>query len=249
MEAALRAQSLGHRVSLFETGESLGGQLAPASVPGSKAEIRRLLDYYRSAVNGSGISVRLQKKVDLETIKAFAPDQVILAIGAAPVELGFNVEGPAKILQAVDVLREEQKLSGNIVIIGGGPVGLDAAEYLVDQGATVTVLEMQKRVGGKYEWNVRKMKISHLQKKGISPRVSAKVVRVGPDGVVYADSKGIENTIKADFVVLATGMKPRNRLEGQLQNQGLKVIVIGDGKEPRGIAEAIAEGFEAALEL
>jgi len=249
MEAAIRAKGLGHRVELFEASESLGGQLAPAGVPGSKAEIQRLLDYYRTAVRDSGIPVRLHKKVDPETIKEFAPDHVILAIGAEPAQLAFGAEGPAKTLQAVDVLREGQKLSGNIVIIGGGPIGLDAAEYLADLGAKVTVLEMQKRVGGNYEWNVRKMKISHLREKGIAMLVSAKVVRVQKDGVVYTDSKGIENTFKADFVVLATGMKPRNGLEAKLRNQGLAVTVIGDGKEPRGFAEAIAEGFEAVLKL
>jgi len=249
MEAAIRAQALGHRVRLLEAGEALGGQLSAAGVPASKAEIRRLLDYYRAAILQAGITVSLSKRVDPDTIKEFAPDYVILALGAVPADLGFGIEDSTKVLQAIVVLKEERKLSGNIVIIGGGPVGLDTAEYLADQGATITVLEMQKRVGGTLEWNVRKMKIKSLQEKGISLRVSAKVVRVGLDRVVYTDSKGMENTIKADFVVLATGLKPANQLEGQLKNQRFKVIVIGDGKEPRGFAEAIAEGFEAAVQL
>ena len=92
MEAAIRAKALGHRVWLAEAGDALGGQMTPAGVPGSKAEIRRLLDYYRSAVLQSGISVRLQKRVDPETIKEFAPDHIILAVGADPADLAFGVE-------------------------------------------------------------------------------------------------------------------------------------------------------------
>jgi hypothetical protein len=67
--------------------------------------------------------------------------------------------------------------------------------------------------------------------------------------VVYLDAEGIERAIPADHVVLAIGSKPMNRLAGPLQSLGIEVAVIGDAREPRGFAEAIAEGFEAALKL
>ncbi len=245
MEAALSAHVCGHQVWLAEAGEALGGQLVPAGVPGSKAEIRRLLEYYRSAVAQSGLLVHLGKRVEPETIREFKPDRVILAAGAMPVARVSGAEASGTILPAVEVLREERKLAGNIVVIGGGPVGLDVAEYLAGLGAAVTVLEMKKRAGGALEWNVGKMKLKALKAKGVALRVNSKVVCAQPDQVVYADAEGIEHALQADFVVWAMGMEPDRRLEGPLQNLGIEVMVIGDGKEPRGLAEAIAEGFEA----
>ena len=247
MEAALSAHGRGHRVWLAEADEALGGQMALAGVPDSKTEVRRLLDYYRSAIEESGVAVQLKKRLDPETIREFEPDQVILATGSAPVPPAFEVEPPAKALQAVDVLREQRRLPGQVVVVGGGPVGLDLAEYLAEAGAAVTVLEMNKRAGLGLEWNLGKMKLKALKDRGIKVLVNAKVVRVQAGRVVYLDGEAKEQTIAADYVVLAIGSKPRDQLEGALRSQGRQVTVIGDGKEPRGFAEAIAEGFEAAM--
>jgi 2,4-dienoyl-CoA reductase-like NADH-dependent reductase (Old Yellow Enzyme family)/thioredoxin reductase len=249
MEAALTARGLGHEVELFEAGEVLGGQLIPAGVPGSKTEIRRLLDYYRSAVEQSVVSVRLNKRVDNRAIREFEPDSVILATGAEPCAPVTGVDDSETSIQAVQVLREGRELPGDVAVIGGGPVGLDVADYLVSKGSKVTVIEMKKRVGGALEWNVGKMRISALKEKGVKLLVKCKVDRIGSDGVVYIDSERVEHTVKVDFVVLATGSKPYNPLEGPVRDLGIEVTVVGDGKEVRGLAEAIAEGFEAAIRL
>ncbi len=246
MEAAIIAHGLGHQVLLAEAGATLGGQLALAGVPGSKMELRRLLDYYRSAVAQSGTEVRLNQPVDLETVRELGPDRVILATGSVPVPPAFPVEPSARIMQAVEVLGEEAKPAGRVVVVGGGPVGLDVAEYLAAAGASVEILEMGKRAGRSLEWNVGKMKLQALQAKGIVLRVNARVVRVPADGVVYVDAEGKEHTVPADHVVLAMGSKPLDQLEGPLRDRGYQVTVTGDGKGPRGFADAIAEGFDAA---
>lgn len=254
MDAALTAKALGHIVWLAEAGEALGGQLALAGVPGSKAEIRKLLDYYRLAIEQSGVSVLLNRRVDTDTIMELKPDHVIIATGAVPMRFpsAENTPQKAKIIQAVDVLREKRELPGNVAVIGGGPVGLDVAEYLADMGSKVTAIEMKKRAGGNLEWNTSKMKIAALQEKGVTLLVKSKVVRVQPQSsMVYINSEGIEYTIGADFIVLALGSEPDNNLKSKIENlkPEIKVTVIGDCKEPRGLADAISEGSEAALRL
>lgn len=249
MEAALSARAAGHEVMLMEAGDKLGGQLTAAGAPASKAEIRRLVDYFRSEVRASGVELSLGERADMETIKQWKPDRVILATGARPAAAGIDAGDDKKVIQAIDVLDRGLELRGEVVVVGGGPVGLDAAGYLADRGSKVTVLEMQKRAGGGLEWNVGKMTINALKGKGVKLLLRSKVVGLRPGAVVHTDSEGMEHTIEADFVVLATGSAPYNPLEGMVRDLGIEVFVIGDGRECRGLGEAIAEGFEAGSRL
>ena len=250
MEAAIRANSIGHRVRLIEAGEILGGQLGQAGVPDSKTEIRRLLDYQRYEIERSDIELELGKQFNIEEVKEIQPDHVILATGALPRELDPGEGGVAgRVIQAVDVLRERMSLKGDVVIIGGGLVGLDLAEFLARPGTKVTVMEMMKHVGHELEWNVKKMKLKALREKGITILTKSTVIRIEEGSVVFRDSQGTECSIQADAVVSAVGSNPYNPFEGELRDMGFRVTCIGDCKEPRGIAEAISDGFEAVLNL
>lgn len=250
MEAAVRAQKVGHRVRLVEASEMLGGQLELAGVPDSKAEIRRLLDYKKYEVERANIELELGKRFNIDDVKDFQPDHVILATGALPRELSPG-EGDmaAGVIQAVDVLRKRMSFKGDVVIIGGGLVGLDLAEFLARPGTKVTVMEMMKQVGRELEWNVKKMKLKALREKGITILTESKVIRIEEGSVVFRDSKDTERSIRADVVVSAVGSNPNNPFEEELRDMGLKVTCIGDCKEPRGIAEAISDGFEAVINL
>ncbi len=107
MEAAIRANSIGHSVRLMEANDQLGGQLGPAGVPDSKTEIRRLLDYQRYEVERSDIELELGKPFNIEEVKEIQPDHVILATGALPREVDPGEGGVAeRVTEAVDVLRD-----------------------------------------------------------------------------------------------------------------------------------------------
>ena len=246
MEAAISAHALGHKVKLIEAREELGGQLWPAAVPDSKTEIRKLLEYYLHQIENLDIELEIGKQMDLDDAKAFKPHHIFLATGAMPIEISFSADNTSeKIVPAVKVLREKMTFEGNVLIIGGGLVGLDTAEFLASKGAKVTVLEMKKNVGAGIEWNLKKMKLRHLKEKGIDIITRARVKKVEKDSVIFKDHDGKECRHKADLVVTALGSEPYNPLEQELRNIGLDVIRIGDCKAPRGIAEAISEGFNA----
>jgi len=250
MVAALKGDSLGHRVKLTEASQTLGGQLNLARIPDSKSDIRKLLDYYWYHVKQSGIEVELGIPFRAEEVKAFQPDHIILATGAGPLAL-HHVEGggEGRVIQAFQVLREGVVLKGAVVIVGGGPVGLDVAEFLARPETNVTVLEMTKHIGEGLEWNVRKMKLKTLKKKGVTILAKSRVTRVEEGSLTFVDNEGIERSIQADAVVAAVGSEPYNPLEGAARDMGFKVTCIGDCKEPRGLAEAAAEGFQAAMNI
>jgi len=228
----------------------LGGQLDPAGVPESKIEIRRLLDYQRYKVEQSDIELELGKPFQVEDVKEFQPDHVILATGALPRNLATEGVGEAPgVIHAVDALREKKSFKGDVVIIGGGLVGLDLAEFLAGPETQVTVMEMMKHVGQELEWNVKKMKLKALKEKGITILTESKVIRIEEGSVLFRDSQGTERSIKADTVVSAVGSNPYNPFEGELRDMGFRVTCVGDCKEPRGIAEAVSDAFEAVLKL
>lgn len=250
MAAALKGDALGHRVKLTEAGETLGGQLILARVPDSKKDIRKLLDYYHYQVEQSGIEVELGVAFRSESAKAFQPDHIILATGASPFALdAIKGGGKVRVIQAFEVLREGMVFKGDVVIVGGGPVGLDVAEFLVRPGTNVTILEMTKHIGQGLEWNVRKMKLKTLKKKGVTIQANSRVNRVEEGSLTYVDSEGIERSIQADTVVAAVGSGPYNPLERAVRDMGVKVTCIGDCKKPRGLAEAAAEGFQAVINI
>jgi NADPH-dependent 2,4-dienoyl-CoA reductase/sulfur reductase-like enzyme len=250
MEVALRANALGHQVKLVEASQSLGGQLRLAGIPASKASMRHLLAHFRHAIARSGIELSLDRAFDIEMLQAFRPDHVILATGAIPKALPGVSEGrQTRVIQAVTVLDEAISLQGHVVIVGGGLVGLDVAEFLACRGADVTVMEMQKQVGSALEWNVRKMKLKDLAAKGVTIRTRSRVLEVADGHVRFAGPEGKARDLSTDTAVIAVGSSSYNPCEQAVRDMGVRVTRIGDCREPGDLADAIAEGFETAVSL
>jgi 2,4-dienoyl-CoA reductase-like NADH-dependent reductase (Old Yellow Enzyme family)/thioredoxin reductase len=247
MEAALQADSAGHEVTLVEAGETLGGQLVSAGVPDSKIEMRRLLEHFRCVVERSGVELMLGKRFDAKAAAELRPDLVVLATGAVARELQSGLAG--RVLRGVDVLDRGLAREGDVVVVGGGLVGLDVAEFLASRGAKVTVLELQRHVGQGLEWNLRKMKVRSLKEKGVTLRTESRVVRIEKESVAFVDAEGNDCSVRADAVVAAVGSSAYNPLDGPIRGLGFEVTTAGDCRESRGLAEAISEGFEAALGL
>lgn len=250
IEAATRAASLGHTVKLVEAENEIGGQLIPAGVPGSKGEIRKFLDYQRYMLRQSKVQVELGRPFDTTMAYEFHPDYILLATGAIPKELQVTKPETSKAtLKAIEVLKKRLILHGDVVVVGGGPVGLDVAEFLSSNGARIHVLEMKRRAGDGLEWNTRKMKLKALEEMGVQIFVNATVIRIEDSFVAFKDSDGKEKSIHADFVIEATGSDPFNPFEGKLNEMGFHVRSIGDCKESRGLAEAISDAFKTVMDL
>ena len=127
--AALTATEAGHKVTLFDRAERIGGQLhMAAEVPG-KDEFKGLIAYFETAVAASGIEVRLGADVAADDLAGF--DEVIVATGVMPRDPGIpGQEGP-NVLSYIDVLRHKAPVGPRVAIIGAGGIGFDVAEYLV----------------------------------------------------------------------------------------------------------------------
>jgi 2,4-dienoyl-CoA reductase-like NADH-dependent reductase (Old Yellow Enzyme family)/thioredoxin reductase len=248
IETALRAHALGHRVKLVEASKTLGGQLRLAAVPESKTTMRNLLDHFRYMVEQSGLELELGRPFDVHVAQEFQPDHVILATGAVPRPLPPDAgDREAGVMQAVTVLCKAIVVKGNVVVVGGGLVGLDVAEFLACQGAHVTIMEMTKQAGRELQWHVRKMKLDLLTAKGVTVRTGSRVTRIAEGAIVFVDPEGVERSLPTDAVVVALGSSPHNPCEEAVRNMDFRVTRIGDCRESRDLADAIAEGFQIAM--
>jgi pyruvate/2-oxoglutarate dehydrogenase complex dihydrolipoamide dehydrogenase (E3) component len=180
-------------------------------------------------------------------IAQYKPDAVILAIGSEPIKLRIpNIDLPF-VHNSHDILGGKVKLTGETVIVGGGLVGLETAEFLAERGCPVTVLEMQPQVGAgltaarsvTVEMNLRRMKINIV--------TEAKCLEIG-DGYVLAEKDGQIQKFLCKNVVNAVGVRPRSteQYENICGKLGIQCHRIGDCIRARRALEAIAEAAEIA---
>ncbi|NVO26377.1 NADPH-dependent 2,4-dienoyl-CoA reductase [Donghicola sp. C2-DW-16] len=129
LAAALTADQRGHRVTLFDAADRVGGQLNMArQIPG-KEEFHGLVDWFEASVAKSGIALRLGHRVGPDDLKGF--DEVIIATGVTPRDPQIPGQDGPNVLSYIDVLAGKAPVGGRVAVIGAGGIGFDVAEYLV----------------------------------------------------------------------------------------------------------------------
>ena len=176
------------------------------------------------------------------------PDAVIVATGASPFIPDIpGVDGP-NVATALDVLKGEKEVGENVIIIGGGTVGCETAEFLAAKGKKITILEMLERIGIDIGPSDRFVIMMRLRKANIRMETKAKAVGITSKGVKVSRD-GVEEFFAGDNVVLAVGMKSDKELALELEGKVPALYSIGDCVEPRQIGEAIKAGYRVARDL
>lgn len=246
MEAAKVLKELGHEPEIFEASDHLGGQFIIAGkAPGKKEMEDATIEMAKQTERIC--KIHLNTKVTPEMIEEKKPDHVIIATGALPIALRLDGEDQIHHVQANDVLMGKEKLSGYIAIIGGGLVGLEAADYLATQGCKVTVLEMKDKIGadlGSLRQIAVMMKMNQLK---VELKPSSKVNSLSKEGVVLESGQ----TIPCEHVVYAVGSKSVDNSElcSIIDKLSIPYQIIGDAKAARRALNAIEEGYYAAMEV
>lgn len=250
MEAARVAALRGHDVVLFEREAETGGQLGIASAPPRKDELGRAADWLRCAIADAQVDVRCGVNATVETVLAEKPHAVIIATGAQNVHPVIPGADGSHVLDAWKVLADDEEAHGAVVIIGGGLVGAETAEFLAQQGHAVTIVEMLDKIASEESSTVLPAMMADFEEHGVQQLTNTKVVRITDTAVEAEDADGQPVTLPCDYAVLALGSRPVTFDAAPLETAGITVAFAGDctGGECS-INNAIEAGYLAAYAL
>ncbi len=247
LEAARVAAVRGYEVDLYEKEDKIGGQLHLAATPPRKDEILRATAYYDCILPALGVNIHLNTTATLEEMNA--ADAVIVAVGAHNWALPVPGVDGANVISSWDILAGKAVARGHCAVIGGGLVGTETAEYLLEQGCTVSIVEMMDKVAAGESSTILPTIMADFAKHGVKQYVNTKVTTIteaGVEAVNTADGSAV--SIPCDTVVMAVGSK-KNCFDAE----GITVPVhyAGDcsGERTAGIMEAIRSGYKAANEI
>lgn len=252
LEAARICAERGHSVTLFEKQGQTGGNQYIGSLPVAKGDLMNFIHWAEGQCKKLGVDIRLNTEATAEQLGALAPDTVFLATGSTPVRPPIPGIDGKNVVLAEQVLLGSARVGENVVVLGGGEVGLETADLLLekDMAKHVSVVEMLPDVG---------IDMSLMDKGalfgGIFPAfmgqgrfaiyTNTRAIGISDEGVQVMTTAG-EKKLAADTVVLALGYRANNALYEQMAEGEAEVYVIGDAAAPRRIIDAIQQANEIA---
>ena len=247
MQAALTAAERGHEVILCEMTGALGGLLKFADTDSLKHDLRRYKEFLVRRVTEANVKVLLNTEVTDELVERLNPDSIIVATGSCPIVP--CIKGIEKAFHATDIYFKPETVKGeNIVMIGGGLVGVEAGLHLTTLGKKVTVLEMLPDYAVDAKFCYRAGLVRTVEELGLTVITSATVKEVTDGGVKY-EKDGKEYTAAGDTIFFAVGMRANDRPYFDLYDKAPFVYEAGDCKKVGKVDGAIHSGFFAALDI
>ena len=249
LTAAYEAARLGHTVTLFEKEQETGGQLRFASKSPFKDHYGAWASWLTSQAKRMGAVVRTNTKVTEGMISEGNPEVVILAIGGEPIKPDIPGIDLPFVCNAWQVLSGEVRPGKHAIVIGGGLIGMETADYLCKKGTQVTLVEVLKRSPVLKITSHGYMLHTRLKDAGCRLLFNTTLTKI-EESSVTALIDGREQILSpVDQVVIAVGLKPYDGLKEFLQARRIRHFIIGDALEPRRILEANEEGARAAWNL
>jgi NADPH-dependent 2,4-dienoyl-CoA reductase/sulfur reductase-like enzyme len=236
-------------VSLFEKEERPGGNLFYASQAPFKQVYGEWISWLISQVEKTGVRIQTGTCVTEKMIDDGSPDVVVLAAGGEKATPDIPGVGLPLVCDAWQILGRTVPGKEDVVVVGGGMVGMEAADFLRDAGSKVTLVEMLERsrvnrMTAHGYWLHKRLRDGECRFLFGTRMVSIQ------EHSVTIEREGKEETISpVDQVVMAVGMKTRDDLKEYLRDKGVRHFVVGDALEVRSIIEATDEGARAAWEI
>lgn len=245
MKAAMELSDRGHKVTLYEADDHLGGAIYHADFVEFKWTLRDFKNYLIHQVEKRPIEVKLNTRATPEMIQAEGYDMIISALGASPAKPPIPGLDKPHVMVATDSMIHPEKVGHNVVVIGGGEVGVEAGMNLAAKGHEVTVLEMTHMLAPESTAiHYYSMFQDAWQKlPGFHSVVKATVTGVEDDKVTYKDADGVEHAIPCDNVVISLGM--RAKMDEALAFSGIadRFAIIGDCKKPATVQQAMRQAY------
>ena len=248
--AAFTAAQRGHAVTLYEKGDILGGNMRLAAYPPGKGDITNMVRSYIAKCEEYGVKMVMNTEVTPAMVAEAKPDAVIVATGSNPLVLPIPGINDTGVIHAGDLLDGKASVGKKVLVVGGGMVGCEVADFLGELGHEVTVIELRDQLGPDVIPEHRKFLMKDFETYKVQGVTGAKVAQFFTDGVSYTLADGTEGRLEGfDNVVLAMGYRNNDTISEEIKKIVAETYVIGDAVKARKALDATAEGLNAALEI
>ena len=248
MKTAMDLCDRGHKVTLYEAEDHLGGAIYHADFVPFKWTLRDFKQYLIHQVEKRPIDVKLNTRATPEMVHAEGFDMVISALGASPAKPPIPGLDKPHVMVATESMIHPETVGHNVVVIGGGEVGVEAGMNLAQKGHEVTVLEMTHMLAPEstaiHYYSMFKDAWEKLP--GFHSVVKATVTAVEDDRVTYLDAEGVEHAIPCDSVVISLGMRAKTDEALAFSSTADRFAIIGDCKKPATVQQAMRQAYAVA---
>jgi len=250
LKAAEIAALRGHQVTVFEKDQRLGGRMKLAAIPPKKGILNDFLDYLERRVRRLGVTLELGREFTADELENDKPDVVIVASGALPRFPDWKGVEKSGVLSVDEALSKgRERVGKRVLVIGGGGVGAETADFLSEEGCEVTIVEMLDEIASDLVIHLKHYLSERLTKKGVATLTSTTAKELGKGYAVVEDASGSRKIGGFDTIVLAVGSIPNDRIAKSLKGKVAELYVIGDASQPRETMEAVYEGEEVAMKI
>ncbi len=248
LKAAHTAALRGHQVILMEKESELGGILKSDQALPFKREMYEFSLTFAKQCREAGVEIRLNTEATKELVESESPDAVIIAAGSRPLVLPIPGIDRENVTIVNNYYLEKEKVGDEVVVLGGGLAGCEAAIHLAQEGKKVTIVEMRDELAP--DANVRHRPLLLKQIEGLAEvRAGLKGMEVTAQGVVCEDREGQRHLVKGSSVICALGQRARTDVAEALRDTAPYVAVIGDCAKVSTITNAVYQGYHAALDI
>ncbi len=242
MEAAILLAKRGHKVTLYEKSDRLGGVFVAAAAPSFKEKDRALIAWYIRELAKYPIEVKLNTEV--KDVKALGADEVVIATGA--VAKRIPVKGAEKAIEAVDYLLGKKSVGEKVAVIGGGLTGCEIAYDLFLQGKQPTIIEMMDDLittPGICLANTSYLRDCFKTNK-VPVHLETSLCEIGDGKITVKGKEGNTFDIEADSVILSVGYNP-----APLAPKGRRIHVIGDANKVGNLRSVIWGAWDVCMKI
>ena len=246
--AAYTAARRGHQVILCEKEAQLGGILKSEQAIPFKQEMYQLSQTYALFARNSGVEIRTSTEVTPEYVEKENPDALIIAVGSEPLVPPIKGLDGDNVVIVNDYYLEKEKVTDQVVVLGGGLAGCECAIHLGMEGKHVHLVEMRQELAPDANIRHRPLLLKEVDQY-VTVHTGCKGLAVTDEGVLCETDTGEEILIPGTSVICALGQHSRTSLVNSLRDSAPYIAVIGDASKVSTITNAVYEGYHAALDI
>ena len=250
LTAANELAARGFKVTVLEKNESAGGQLILAAAPPYKEKINWFIEELTHSALQRGVTIQYKVSANKAVIDQYHPFAVIVATGAEAAAPKIPGSDSDSVITVTPVLTGEKSYSGKrIAVIGSGMTGLETAELLLEQGNTITMIEMADQIApGAYPTNAKDV-IRRLERGEVTFLPGRRLDKIDDGSLQLSRKDGVIETIGIDVTVLAVGVRSCDTLLKEFSGHYERLHAIGDARQPGRIGNATRSAFELARSI